>query len=369
MNSYKRLVPGLRGADQHRLVGEEPQPARARAGGARHGDAHRAADAGSVVQSVSRARRDAAVGPRRDRAEDRSRAADQQEHLRDEPPRAAAPADRRAAGQPERGARRAREGRPGARDARRAPRSSISWPPSARSGTTTSSTSRRGRSSGTWRCTDRRSDVSTRRPAMLRIAGHESSRTFRTVMDVSHQDAWFPAAFCVSGVPAGMRFDASVCGRVGSTGCVTSGRRWHRRIPPFVSRSGAALSRILTMKTLLPASPSSPHSHAMHASRLCAIAGQLQASPTCSTTPAVTRTARSRIDGVVTSSWGLPLVPFRFYKVDDGTGEVTVMSQDAARLPTRDACARQRTGRTRSRCSAASALGLHLRERDLDVKR
>jgi hypothetical protein len=27
------------------------------------------------------------------------------------------------------------------------------------------------------------------------------------------------------------------------------------------------------------------------------------------------------IDGVVTSSWGLPLVPFSFYKVDDGTGE------------------------------------------------
>ena len=47
--------------------------------------------------------------------------ADQQEHLQDEPPRAAAPADRRAAGQPERGAGRAREGRPGARNARRAP--------------------------------------------------------------------------------------------------------------------------------------------------------------------------------------------------------------------------------------------------------
>src|SRR3954466_10291731 len=29
-------------------------------------------------------------------------------------------------------------------------------------------------------------------------------------------------------------------GRVGSTGCVTSGRRWHRRIPPFVSRFGVA---------------------------------------------------------------------------------------------------------------------------------
>src|SRR6476646_8334370 len=33
------------------------------------------------------------------------------------------------------------------------------------------------------------------------------------------------------------------------------------------------------------------------------------------------------VSGVVTSSWGLPLLPFRFYKVDDGTGEVTVLSQ------------------------------------------
>jgi hypothetical protein len=40
----------------------------------------------------------------------------------------------------------------------------------------------------------------------------------------------------------GTRFDESSCGRVESTGCVTSGRRWHRRIPPFVSRFGAAFS-------------------------------------------------------------------------------------------------------------------------------
>ncbi len=32
------------------------------------------------------------------------------------------------------------------------------------------------------------------------------------------------------------------------------------------------------------------------------------------------------IDGVVTSSWGIPLMPFKLYKVDDGTGEMTVVS-------------------------------------------
>src|SRR5918996_4744935 len=34
-----------------------------------------------------------------------------------------------------------------------------------------------------------------------------------------------------------------------------------------------------------------------------------------------------RVTGVVTSSWGIPLVPFQLYKVDDGTGEITVLSR------------------------------------------
>jgi hypothetical protein len=33
------------------------------------------------------------------------------------------------------------------------------------------------------------------------------------------------------------------------------------------------------------------------------------------------------VEGVVTSSWGIPLMPYKLYKVDDGTGEVTVISQ------------------------------------------
>ena len=40
------------------------------------------------------------------------------------------------------------------------------------------------------------------------------------------------------------------------------------------------------------------------------------------------------VSGVVTSSWGVPLVPFRFYKVDDGTGELTVVS-GSTRMPAR----------------------------------
>jgi hypothetical protein len=52
--------------------------------------------------------------------------------------------------------------------------------------------------------------------------------------------------------------------------------------------------------------------------------------------------------GVVTNFWGLPLVPFRMYQMDDGTVEVTV-SSESSRTPTRGARARQKEGE-RDRC-------------------
>ena len=62
VNSYKRLVPGLRSADGHCLVRAKPQSAGARAGFARREYAHRAANARPVLQSVSRVGGDAAAG-------------------------------------------------------------------------------------------------------------------------------------------------------------------------------------------------------------------------------------------------------------------------------------------------------------------
>ncbi len=74
------------------------------------------------------------------------------------------------------------------------------------------------------------------------------------------------------------------------------------------------------------------------------------------------------IDGVVTSSWGVPLLPFRLYKVDDGTGEVTVLSQ-GGRVPTKGAHVRVK-GRVNDVATfGGQAVGLHLQEKDLDFKR
>lgn len=74
------------------------------------------------------------------------------------------------------------------------------------------------------------------------------------------------------------------------------------------------------------------------------------------------------IDGMVTTSWAVPLVPFRFYKVDDGTGEVTVLSQ-GSRMPTRGAQVRVRGRVEDIGVLGGQAIGLHIREQQLYVKR
>ncbi len=74
------------------------------------------------------------------------------------------------------------------------------------------------------------------------------------------------------------------------------------------------------------------------------------------------------IDGVVTSSWGVPLVPFRLYKVDDGTGEMTVLSQ-SGRVPAKGARVRVK-GRVSDVASfGGQSLGLHMEQTDIDFKR
>ena len=74
------------------------------------------------------------------------------------------------------------------------------------------------------------------------------------------------------------------------------------------------------------------------------------------------------ISGVVTSSWGLPLVPLRFYKVDDGTGEVTVVSQ-GVRMPGTGEHVRVKGRVEDVAVLGGRPLGLHLREQDLYVRR
>jgi hypothetical protein len=75
------------------------------------------------------------------------------------------------------------------------------------------------------------------------------------------------------------------------------------------------------------------------------------------------------INGVVTSSWGVPLVPFKLYKIDDGTGELTVVAQDARRTPTKGARVRVK-GRVNDVATfGGQAVGLHLEQTGISFKR
>jgi len=48
--------------------------------------------------------------------------------------------------------------------------------------------------------------------------------------------------------------------------------------------------------------------------------------------PARYATKTVSVTGVVTNSWSIPLVPFQLYNVDDGSGEITVLSRSGGVL-------------------------------------
>ncbi len=75
------------------------------------------------------------------------------------------------------------------------------------------------------------------------------------------------------------------------------------------------------------------------------------------------------LDGTVTSSWGVPLVPFKMYKVDDGTGEMTVLSRGGNRTPVKGSHVKVKGVVRDVAVFNGMPLGLHLEERDLDIRR
>jgi hypothetical protein len=74
------------------------------------------------------------------------------------------------------------------------------------------------------------------------------------------------------------------------------------------------------------------------------------------------------INGVVTSSWGVPLVPFKLYKVDDGTGEMTVISQ-GGRTPSKGSRVRVKGRVSDVATFGGQAVGLHLEQTGISFKR
>ena len=73
------------------------------------------------------------------------------------------------------------------------------------------------------------------------------------------------------------------------------------------------------------------------------------------------------VDGIVTDSWGVPLLPFKFYRVDDGTGQIAVLS-DSPRMPGKGEHVRVKGRVGNVAVLGGRALGLHIREEHLDVR-
>lgn len=74
------------------------------------------------------------------------------------------------------------------------------------------------------------------------------------------------------------------------------------------------------------------------------------------------------VDGVVTSSWGIPLLPLKLYKVDDGTGEVTVVANNG-RVPARGSRVHVRGRVEQFATFGGQSVGLHIQQEHLSFDR
>lgn len=74
------------------------------------------------------------------------------------------------------------------------------------------------------------------------------------------------------------------------------------------------------------------------------------------------------VEGTVTSSWGVPMMSLQVYRISDGTGELTVLSQ-RNRVPGRGARVRVTGEVDEVAMLGGRSIGLHIKERRVSVLR
>jgi hypothetical protein len=158
----------------------------------------------------------------------------------------------------------------------------------------------------------------------------------------------------------GTTLDTYPVGCGGSPKGELSGRRWHRRLsaaritislqPLFVEgrMKNFFLGFVIATAAL---------------SGACASMGNRSISEV-QTNPGKFADKTVTVEGVVTSSWGIPLVPFKVYRVSDGSGEMLVIS-DEGRIPGKDARVRVRGEVEEFALLGGRSFGLHLRQKSL----
>ena len=70
------------------------------------------------------------------------------------------------------------------------------------------------------------------------------------------------------------------------------------------------------------------------------------------------------VEGVVTTSFGIPLVPFKIFRVSDGASEMLVISDDN-RIPGKNARVRVRGAVQEFALLGGRSFGRHLREKSI----
>ena len=73
------------------------------------------------------------------------------------------------------------------------------------------------------------------------------------------------------------------------------------------------------------------------------------------------------VTGVVTNSWGIPLVPYQLYNVDDGSGEITVVSR-SGRAPARGTRVEVKGKVNELAVFDGRSVGMHIEEESRKIK-
>jgi hypothetical protein len=74
------------------------------------------------------------------------------------------------------------------------------------------------------------------------------------------------------------------------------------------------------------------------------------------------------VTGTVTNSFGIPLVPFQVYEIDDGSGEITVLSRSGRGAPSKGARVQVKGKVGQVATFGGRSFGLHIQEEDRDLK-
>jgi hypothetical protein len=172
---------------------------------------------------------------------------------------------------------------------------------------------------------------------------------------------------------AGTRLEVVAGGRVGSPGSVTSGRRWHRRTPdPWQGVHDPMRPLSSSAQLEPPRGGDMTRAHRLLVAILgagliagCAARGVRVAELKDQPDKYARKTVS--ITGVVTSSVGTSLLPFQIYNIDDGSGEITVVSK-TNRSPTKGSRVEVKGQLNEVAVFGGRSIGLHLQESSRKIK-